>query len=94
MMKKILLALMVTLFTCAPVQSGSIEEEHQKAKKGGYEKEYEKSMKEVEGWRTKQEHDKYHREQEEKNKKTDKEEDYGKKYQEKQLGTDGKIRTW
>lgn len=94
MMKKILLALMVTLLTSAPALAGSIAEEHQKAKDGGYEKEYEEQMKKLEGWRTKEEHEKYHREQEEKNKKTDKEEDYGKTYQEKQLGTDKKIRTW
>jgi hypothetical protein len=93
-MKKIALALMVTLICCSPAFAGSIEEEHQKAKEGGYEKEYEKQMRENEGERTKQEHDKYHQEQEKKNDKTDKEEDYGKTYQEKQLGTDKKIRTW
>ena len=53
MMKKILLALMVTLLTSAPALAGSIAEEHQKAKDGGYEKEYEQQMKKLEGWRTK-----------------------------------------
>lgn len=94
MIKKILLVLLATLLTSAPALAGTIAEEHENAKKGGYEDDYEKQMKKLEGSRTKEEHEKYHREQEEKNKTTDKEEDYGKTYQEKQLGTDKKIRTW
>ena len=93
-MKKTLITLMVTANTSAPALAGSIAEEHEKAKAGGYEKQYEKSMEKYQGTRTKAEHEKYHREQEQKSNKSDKEEDYGKTYQEKQLGTEGKIRTW
>jgi hypothetical protein len=92
--KKFLFTLFVTLLTSLSVMAGTIAEEHEKAKKGDYEADYEKQMKKTEGWRTRQEHEKYHREQEQKSNKTDKEEDYGKTYQEKQLGTEKKIRTW
>jgi len=94
MIKKIQITLLLIVFTCAPALAGSIAEEHEKAKAGGYEDEYENAMKKYEGTRTKEEHEKYHKEQEQKNNKNDKEEDYGKTYQEKQLGTEGKIRTW
>ena len=94
MVKNIVVALLVTAITSAPAVAGSIDEEHEKAKAGGYEKEYEESMDKYQGSRTKEEHEKYHREQEQKNNNSDKEEDYGKTYQEKQLGTEGKVRTW
>jgi hypothetical protein len=44
MVKKILLVLFVTMFCCVPAIAGTIAEEHEKAKKGGYEKEYEQQM--------------------------------------------------
>ena len=94
MRKAAWLALFGLMLCFGSASAGTIAEEHQRAKDGGYEKEYEKSMKEVEGTRTKEEHEKYHQQQEQKNNQTDKEEDYGKTYQEKQLGTENRIRTW
>lgn len=94
MVKEIVIALVATALASGPVVAGSIKEEHERAKAGGYEKEYEKSMKKYEGTRTRTEHERYHREESQKSNKSDREEDYGRAYQEKQLGTQGKIRTW
>ena len=58
----VLVAMLAALAGAA--SAGSIEEEDEKARQGGYEKEYEEAMRRNEGTRTKQEHDKLHEREE------------------------------
>jgi hypothetical protein len=72
------------LFSFNIVSAGDMEEEHKKAKEGGYEKEYEDSLDKYGGTRTKEEH-KEHHEREKQEKKQEKQDEYGKEWKDEQL---------
>lgn len=89
------LILVTVMLFGASAYGDDLAKEHEKAVEGGYEDKLKDSINEFGGTRLKEEEQKYQEKQEsDKQTPQDKPEDYGKSYQEQQLGTEGKVRTW